>query len=120
MKISPIIISIIILVLVAGNIFFAARYIKMQEELRQANAAVSTQNINENIFVFTQLFIEKVLNAETEVDFETRLQLENAVRAIGDEQIAAQWKRFTESATEIQAQDEVKKLLSLLVLRIGR
>ena len=111
-------ILLIIFILLAGNVFFGARYAAVQQELRQTQAVLSVQNINANTLAFTQLFIDKVLNAEGEVDFETRLQLENAVRAIGDEQILTQWKKFSESANEQEAQVEVKNLLSELIRKI--
>jgi len=62
--------------------------------------------------------IEKVLKAETEVDFETRLKLENAVRNLEDKEILARWSKFIESKTEAGAQEEVKNLLEALVNKI--
>jgi len=111
---------IIIVLLVAGNVFFAMQYIAAQKELREAQAALSSQKINEKTLAFTELFIEKVLQSDQEVDFDTRLQLENAVRGIGDEEILAQWQRFTESQGEAQAQTEVKNLLGLLIQKVER
>lgn len=55
---------------------------------------------------------------EKEVDFETRLQLETAVREIGDADILAQWTRFTASKAEKDAQDAMKELLSLLLAKL--
>lgn len=107
------------LILLAGNVFFAAQYIAVQKELRETQAGLKIQSLNEKTLAFTQLFIEKVLKAETEVDFATRLHLENAVRGIGDEEILVQWKKFTETKTETEAQQEVKNLLSLLISKMG-
>jgi hypothetical protein len=76
---------------------------------------LESQKTNEKVLDFTKLFIEKVLKAETEVDFETRLKLENAVRNLGDEEILTQWQKFTESKTEAEAQEEVKNLLEMLL-----
>ena len=109
---------IIILILLAGNVFFGAKYFAVQKELGQTQAALETQKTNEKVLEFTKLFIEKVLKAETEVDFETRLKLENAVRNLGDEEILAQWQKFTESKTEAEAQKEVKNLLEMLMNKI--
>ena len=111
-------ILLIIFILVAGNVFFAMQYMAVQEELRQTQIVLSVQNINGKTLAFTKLFIDNVLNTEGEVDFETRLQLESAVRAIGDEQILIQWKKFSESANEQEAQVEVKNLLSDLIRKI--
>jgi hypothetical protein len=79
---------------------------------------LQTQTTNEKVLEFTNLFIEKVLKAQTEVGFETRLKLENAVRNLNDEEILAQWQKFTESKTEAGAQEEVKNLLQMLVSKI--
>ena len=113
------ILLILIALLLVSNIFFGMQYVAMQKELRQTQNALTTQRINERTLAFTQLFVEKVLKADGEIDFETRLQLENSVRTIGDEEILSQWKKFTESQTEQAAQEEVKNLLSLLVRKVG-
>jgi len=109
---------IIVLILLASTVFLGVRYSAAQKELRQTKAALETQKMNEKILDFTKLFIEKVLRAESEIDFETRLGLENAVRDIGDEEILAQWQKFTESKTEAEAQEEVKNLLEMLVDKV--
>ena len=113
------ILLILIALLLVSNIFFGMQYVAMQKELRQPQNALTTQRINERTLAFTQLFVEKVLKADGEIDFETRLQLENSVRTIDDEEILSQWKKFTESQTEQAAQEEVKNLLSLLVRKVG-
>ena len=108
----------IILLLIAGNFYFAYGYLSVQKELRLTQSKLETQQINEKVLEFSILFIEKVLKAQTEVDFETRLKLENAIRDLKDEEILAQWQKFTESKTEVQAQEEVKNLLEMLVSKI--
>ncbi|MEK7542376.1 MAG: hypothetical protein AAB524_01610 [Patescibacteria group bacterium] len=109
---------VILVLLLASNVFFAMQYIATQHELQEVQAALETQNINEKTLAFTQLFIEKVLKSETEVDFETRLQLENNVRGMGDQEILTQWQKFTESKNEQEAQKEVKNLLGVLMAKI--
>ena len=109
---------ILVLILLAGNVFLGFKYFSAQKEFRQAQTALQTQTTNEKVLKFSKLFIKEVLKAETEVNFDTRLKLENAVRNLGDEEILAQWQRFTESKTEVQAQKEVKNLLEMLVNKI--
>lgn len=113
------IIFVIILVLLAGNIFFAVKYLAVQNEFRQTQVALETQKTNEKVLDFTKLFIEKVLKSKTEVNFETRLKLENAVRNLDDKEILSQWQKFTESKTETEAQNQVKNLLELLINKIN-
>lgn len=115
---KPKTILIIILILLAGNVFLGVKYFSVVKELRQTQAALETQKTNDKILEFTKLFIEKVLKAETEVDFETRLKLETAVRNLGDEEILSQWQKFIDSKTEADAQEEVKNLLEILVNKI--
>jgi len=115
---KPKIILIIILILLAGNVFLGVKYFSVVKELRQTKTALQTQTTNEKVLEFSKLFIKEVLKAETEVNFDTRLKLETAVRNLGDEEILNQWQKFTESKTEVQAQEEVKNLLEMLVNKI--
>jgi hypothetical protein len=109
---------VIILLLLASNVYFISKYLGLQREIKEIEAASETPKINGRILNFTDLFIKKVLKAEGEIDFETRLQLENAVREIKDEEILSQWQKFTEAKNEAEAQNEVKNLLELLVSKI--
>lgn len=109
---------ILVLILLAGNVFFGFKYSAVQKKLKLAQAVLETQKTNEKVLDFTKLFIEKVLKAETEIDFETRLKLENAVRNLEDKEILAQWQKFVESKTEAGAQEEVKNLLEMLVNKV--
>ncbi len=112
------IIIIIIGILLITSTFFGLRYFLIKKELKDTQQTLEIQQINEKVLKFTKLFIENVLKAETEVGFETRLKLENAVRDLKDEEILGQWQKFTESKTEVQAQEEVKNLLEMLVNKI--
>jgi len=118
MSLRSAIFVVIILFLLAGNIYFVVQYSAVKKELKETRIELQTKEFNEKILNFTSLFIAKVLKAEGEIDFETRLQLENAVRNLNDSEILAQWQKFVESKTEIQAQTKVKNLLELLVLKI--
>ncbi len=109
---------IIIIILLVGNVFFGAKYFAVQKEFQETQTGLETQKLNEKVLEFTKLFIEKVLKAETEIDFETRLKLENAVRNLDNEEILVQWQKFVDSETEAEAQNEVKNLLEMLVNKI--
>lgn len=112
------ILTIVILLLLAGNVFSGTKYFSLQKEFRQIQTALETQKTNEKVLEFSELFIKEVLKAETEVNFDTRLKLETAVRNLGDEEILNQWQKFVDSKTEVQAQEEVKNLLEILVSKI--
>jgi hypothetical protein len=120
-------IIILIIGLIVMNIFLLYRYllitnevekIKIASSLPEKNAVIFSNTKNEKIINFLKLFITKVLKAEGEVDFETRLKLENAVREIQDKEILDQWIKFTESKTEDEAQKNVKDLLEILVNKL--
>jgi HSP90 family molecular chaperone len=118
MKNQRTILIIVVLFLVIGNIFFFLKYSSAKKQLAQTQSALSTQQTNGNILSFTDLFIEKVLKADSEVDFETRLELENAVRNLNDSDVLAQWQKFTNAQTQEEAQKEVKNLLEMLVGKV--
>lgn len=109
---------ILVLILLVGNAFFGVKYSAVKKDIKLTQTALDTRKINEKVLDFTKFFIEEVLKAETEVDFETRLQLENAVRSLNDEEILTNWQRFIDSKTEAEAQEQVKNLLEMLVSKI--
>jgi len=115
---TKIIYIIILIVLFISNLFLIIQYRAQKKELEEIKKPLETRQINEKILNFASLFIEKVLKAEGEVDFETRLKLENSVREINDQEILAEWQKFVDSKTENEAQQEVKNLLELLLNKI--
>ncbi|MEK7193376.1 MAG: hypothetical protein AAB652_01145 [Patescibacteria group bacterium] len=118
MKASKAIIFAGLIILLLAALYFAMQYKTAESDLRTLQANFEAQKTNENVIIFLRAFIEKVLKAEKEVDFETRLNLENQVRALKDPTILAQWERFTGSKTEAEAQSNVKELLELLASKI--
>jgi len=118
MSLRSVIFVVIILFLLTGNIYFAVQYSVVKKELAETKIELQTKEFNEKILNFTSLFITKVLKAEGEVDFETRLNLENAIRNLGDNETLTQWQKFIGSQTEAEAQIEVKNLLEMLVSKI--
>ena len=84
------------------------------------NQVYSVQRVNEKILAFRNMFTEKVLLADKEVDFDTRLNLETAVRNLNDQEIFDQWTIFTKAQTKEDASAEAKKLLHILVLKTSQ
>jgi len=79
------------------------------------NQAYQARQVNERVLVFRNMFTEKVLLATGEVDFDTRLNLETAVRNLDDQEIFNQWQIFIKAQTKEEASAQAKKLLHLLV-----
>lgn len=111
---------IVISLLIAGNIFLGVQLFLCKSELNRANQSLYTRQINEKTLAFSKLFVEKVLGGGVEVDFEDRLQLENAIREINDQEIFDQWQKFVKSQSDYQAQEEVAKLFTMLLNKITK
>jgi hypothetical protein len=105
----------VVVVLLATNVFFATRLIQVTGVAEEAQAAAQSSQSHRQEIAFLQLFIKHVLQTDGEIDFETRLQLENQVRALGDAEILGVWKQFVESTNPEEAQAAVGQLLILLV-----
>jgi hypothetical protein len=104
---------VLILSLLAGNAYWIIRDQWVLKNI--PTTVVAEAPVNLKVVNFLKLFIDKVLKADKEIDFETRLQLENGVRDLNDKEILAAWQKFTASKTEQEAQLEVNNLLTLLV-----
>ena len=115
---QKIILIVVFLILIAGIGFLGHKCFVLQDELKSAKASLQDRQINEQVLDFALFFIEHVLKAEAEVDFETRLLLENKVRNLGDELVLKHWNVFVESKTDEEAQRNVKNLLELLINKI--
>lgn len=78
-------------------------------------AILAQEQSREKELEFARLFVSKVIQPDKEIDFETRLDLENRVRAFNNPAILESWNRFTGSQNEVEAQTEAKKLLLMLI-----
>ena len=114
------IVEVLMFVLILGNAFFGYSYFNTSKKLQTIESAQAKVEVNQKVVDFTSMFIKKVLQAEKEVDFETRLFLENSVRDLKDDKIMAEWQNFTGSSTEAEAQNSVKKLLGILITKIQK
>jgi len=112
------IITLVISILLLGNVYLGVRCFWENQQYQLLQKQLKTQQDSKKIISFLDLFIEKVLKADSEVSFEDRLKLENSVRDLGDEDVLAQWEKFIGSTSEEQVQSEVKNLLSLLVKKM--
>lgn len=113
---TKVMLVVVVVILLGGVIFLGMKNISLQKELLEARSAQSEEMHSRLDLQFLKLFVEKVLDANgKEVDFETRLKLENEARRLGDQEILAQWQKFTNSQSEADAQQQVRGLLKLLV-----
>ena len=108
--------NILMLVLVAGNIFFSIQYtenIKSKAELdalAQDNTGIRIQAAR-----VLNFFINTVLNTENKtISFDDRVKLENDVRQLLDPNLTAQWTAFVNSKDSKSAQTNAIKVMSML------
>ena len=109
---------VIFLVLLGSNLLFALMYFQATKELEGVKAVASSQHYNDLDINFLKLFIKQVIKSNKEVDFDTRLKLENSIRDLKDPELLAQWQKFVGSQNEVDAQTNVKDLLEMLVNKI--
>ena len=107
--------NILMLLLVAGNIFFSIQY--MAGVTQQANKdtqeeAKSVERLQTARFL--KLFIDTVLNTKELISFENRVKLENDIRQLGDKSLTTQWEAFVASKDTKVAQEAAVKLMSML------
>ena len=114
-KTGRVLITLVIVVLIGSNVVFAYKYFDTQKQLAQMKEIASKQALNVKILDFAGLFVDKVLKATTEVSFNDRLQLENTVRSLNDQDILDAWGTFVNSTSQDEAQSAVKNLLGILV-----
>ncbi len=115
---KKLLLTTLIAVLVAGNVFFGVKCFLDGRLLQEREQEIQNHEFNRDVVGFLNLFIEKVLRAQGEVSFEDRLQLENSVRSLKDDEILGKWEAFSNSATEAEAQQNVKDLLQVLAEKI--
>lgn len=106
---------VVIVVLLAGNVFFGAQYFSAKKELTGAQAVLNAGTQNDRVLEFMEFFINSVLGADQEIDFDTRLKLETAVRDLGDDEVLEAWKYFADSDSQTAAQQSAVNLLKTLV-----
>ena len=109
--------NILLIILVAGNLFFATQYIQ-QIKTDQEASATQTDNTQTRLQTarFLKFFIDVVLNTKGTITYEDRVKLEADVVALGDSDIRSEWKLFS-GATKT-AQTEAVKLMSMLANRL--
>jgi len=108
----------LIFLLILGNVYFVTQCLVSRAQLRTANQIIKNQQVNQKTLFFYQLFVEKVLSGQKEVSFDDRLQLENAVRDIGDAEIFSQWQKFVKGGAPEEVQKSLYELLRLLIKKV--
>jgi hypothetical protein len=107
-----------VIVLIAVNSLWWIQYSALKEKYASASASSAVAAVNSQVLDFTAMFVDKVLGAKGDIDFDTRLALENGVRNLKDADVLNAWQAFVNSKTEADAQSRARDLLSVLVKKI--
>ena len=110
--------NIVIVILIISNIFFAWKFLASEVTIKNLQTKIDSQKTNNQILLFTQLFMDKVLSGSKEVSFDDRLQLENSVRALNDKEVFDSWQTFTRASNQTQTQQDFYNLFKLLLKKI--
>lgn len=108
-------VSLSLLVSLSCNIYL---YLENSSFKNQFNNFLETKEFNEKVIAFNKIFVDKVLVEESQVSYEDRIKLENAVIATQDTEIIDQWHSFLNAKSEAEAQQETKKLLFLFANKL--
>ena len=112
------ILIIIILLLLLANGYILYKYYSDSEALIIAQSSLSARTISNKTLNFTKLLVDKVFGEDKKIAFEDRLRLENSVRDLNDPLIHEKWNNFINSKNQEEAQNELKKLLGILIEKI--
>ncbi len=107
--------NVLMLLLVAGNIFFSVQYTQsIKDQAAQANSVVDKDATRIQVARFLKYFIDTVLNTQGTIAFDDRVKLENDIRQIHDSGLTTQWTEFVNSKDSKIAQTNAVKLMSML------
>lgn len=107
--------NILMILLLAGNIFLSIQYIY---SIKAEKAVVVDTSAAEVIKIknanFLKLFINKVIKENGNVSYDDRVQLENDVRQIHNPELTKQWTIFVENKDPKQAEAAASDLMLIL------
>ena len=110
--------KILFVISLAGMIYFGVASYRLQRKVDVLQSQPRLSVDANKSFVFMQDFIANVVGSATEVNFETRLRLENEVRALDDAEVLSKWKAFAASKNQQEAQAHVLSILQRLIVLI--
>jgi hypothetical protein len=111
--------NVLMILLVCLNIFFSIQYtqnMKSDDVKTQQEAARTEERLQTSRFM--KFFVDKVLGTNGTISFEDRVKLESDIRALGDQNLTAQWEAFVASTDSETAQKSAVKLMSMLASKM--
>ena len=104
--------NILLVVLLAGNIYLSIQYISNMQAEQNAKADTTSTRIQTSRVL--KEYIDIVLNTQGTISYDDRVKLENDVRQLQDPAITKQWDAFVGSTDAKVAQGNAVHLMSML------
>ncbi len=112
---SNIISSLVILVLLAGNIYLSIQYVSVSKQLQQVkNQTSDTSSIRSQASLVLKEFLNVVLDTQGTTSSDDRIKLESDLRQLQDPTITSTWTDFLGSKNAKTSQVNAVKLIGLL------
>jgi len=109
--------NFLLILLVAGNIFFSIQYIANIQAQNAAQSDNTTTRIQASKLL--KLFVDVVLNTEGKtISYADRVSLENDVIQMNDADITSKWATFVASTDAKSAQSNAVILMKLLTNKL--
>ena len=107
--------SLVILILLAGNIYLSVQFMSVSKQLKQIkNQSADTTSIHTQSSLVLKEFLNVVLNAPSSTPNDDRIKLENDLRQLQDPNITAGWNTFLSSKDAKTSQANAVTLIGLL------
>ena len=108
--------NILMLVLVAGNIFFSIQYTEsIKQGVEQASQTEEKNLVRTQAARFMKEFVDIVLNVDgTAISTDDRVKIENDVRQLHQPAITTAWTTFLNAKDAKTAQASAVKLMSMV------
>lgn len=108
-------VAFIIILFVIIAFLFASNFNLKTQLVSAGGVTLEDASKKTRIVSFTSLFIDLVLMSNEEISFNNRLELENRVREIDDQEIFEKWQEFTSTEDPESAQRAVVEFLGILI-----
>src|SRR4030042_2360277 len=91
-----------IISIIFALLFIASVFLNVYLGIQLARFVEDFKSVYEKskILAFRDMFEKNVFLSDIEIDFDTRLAMESAVRSLDNREILAQWQKFTKVTTQ--------------------
>ncbi len=106
---------ILIVILLAGNVYFSMQYASVNKQLQQIkNQTALSTSVNTQAYIVLKEYLNVVLNSQASASSDDRVKLENDLRQLKDAGITSGWEAFIGSKDSKTSQANALNLIMLL------